>query len=144
MGPMLRAVNAVADAIAEEFPHVVVDTLACKRSFDSMRRYQQRDNTTTIVLADEYTRTPPLLTKPRPNVVIRYCVEPGQCDLRGTVSEFSANEERWQTNKPRPPSKYNGTAASDLRRWATITNRIYVWDYSTNFNNVRPTTSVKY
>ena len=32
MGPLLRAVNAVADAIASEFPHVVVDTLACKSS----------------------------------------------------------------------------------------------------------------
>ena len=28
MGPLLRAVNRVADAISEEFPHVVVDTLA--------------------------------------------------------------------------------------------------------------------
>ncbi len=28
MGPLLRAVNQVADAISEEFPHVVVDTLA--------------------------------------------------------------------------------------------------------------------
>ena len=30
-------------------------------------------------MSDEYTRPPPLLTKPRPNVIIRYCVEPGQC-----------------------------------------------------------------
>ena len=29
MGPLLRAVNSVADAIVDEFPHVVVDTLAC-------------------------------------------------------------------------------------------------------------------
>ena len=28
MGPLLRAVNAVADAIAEDFPRVAVDTLA--------------------------------------------------------------------------------------------------------------------
>ena len=28
MGPLLRAVNRVADAISEEFPNVVVDTLA--------------------------------------------------------------------------------------------------------------------
>ena len=32
MGPLLRAINAVADAIVDEFPHVAVDTLACKCS----------------------------------------------------------------------------------------------------------------
>ena len=34
----------------------------------------------------------------------------------------------WQTNHPRPPSEYNGTAIDDLRAWATITERIYLWD----------------
>jgi hypothetical protein len=48
MGPLLRAVNQVADALVLEFPHVLVDTLA----------YQ-------------YTRPATKLTKPRPNVVIR-------------------------------------------------------------------------
>ena len=28
MGPLLRGVNAIADAIKDEFPHVAVDTLA--------------------------------------------------------------------------------------------------------------------
>ena len=32
MGPLLRAINAVADAIVDEFPHVAVDTLACECS----------------------------------------------------------------------------------------------------------------
>ena len=45
-----RTVNSVADAIADEFPHVVVDTLA----------YQ-------------YTRPAPNITVPRKNVVIRLC-----------------------------------------------------------------------
>ena len=48
MGPLLRAVNQVADALAAEFPHVLVDTLA----------YQ-------------YSRPATKLTKPRKNVVIR-------------------------------------------------------------------------
>jgi hypothetical protein len=47
-GPLLRAVNAVADAIKDEHPAVVVETLAY-----------------------EYTRKPPKLTRPRKNVVIR-------------------------------------------------------------------------
>jgi hypothetical protein len=50
MGPLLRAVNQIADAIADEFPHVAVDTLA----------YQ-------------YTRPAPRITQPRPNVIIRLC-----------------------------------------------------------------------
>ncbi len=49
-GPLLRFVNAVAEAIEEEFPDVYVDTLA----------YQ-------------YSITPPNKTKARDNVVVRYC-----------------------------------------------------------------------
>ena len=49
-GPLLRAVNRIADAIAEEFPRVVVSTLAY-----------------------EYSRRPPTLTRPRRNVAIRLC-----------------------------------------------------------------------
>ena len=48
--PMLRAVNAVGAAIAAEFPHVIVSTLA----------YQ-------------YSRPPPNRTVPRENVAIRLC-----------------------------------------------------------------------
>ena len=51
MGPLLRAVNAVADAIKPEFPDVAISTLA----------YQ-------------HTMKPPSLTKPRPNVIVRLCV----------------------------------------------------------------------
>eukprot|EP01051_Picozoa_sp_SAG22_P002267 SAG22_NODE_100_length_20558_cov_10.189305_2_plen_201_part_00 len=50
MGPLLRAVNTVAEAIEDEFPHVAVDTLA----------YQ-------------YTRPAPNVTVPRKNVIIRLC-----------------------------------------------------------------------
>ena len=47
-GPLLRAVNSIADAIKDEHPSVVVETLAYT-----------------------YTRKAPKLTRPRPNVVIR-------------------------------------------------------------------------
>ena len=49
-GPMLRFVNAVAADIAEDYPHVVVDTFA----------YQ-------------YTQAAPKITKPLPNVAVRLC-----------------------------------------------------------------------
>lgn len=47
-GPLLRFVNAVADAIGKEYPHVLIDTLAYQWSED-----------------------PPHVTRPRPNVRVR-------------------------------------------------------------------------
>ncbi len=49
-GTMLRFVNAIADAVKEDYPDVMVDTFA----------YQ-------------YTRKPPLKTVPRDNVIVRLC-----------------------------------------------------------------------
>jgi len=49
-GPLLHFVNAIADDIAQDYPHIIIDTLA----------YQ-------------YTRKPPKHVKPRPNVAIRLC-----------------------------------------------------------------------
>ena len=49
-GPLLRFVNAVAEDIEKDYPHVTVDTLAYK-----------------------YTQKTPKITKPRHNVCIRLC-----------------------------------------------------------------------
>ncbi len=49
-GTLLRFVNAVAENIAEDYPHVVIDTLAY-----------------------DYTQTPPRITVPRENVCVRLC-----------------------------------------------------------------------
>jgi uncharacterized protein DUF4838 len=49
-GSLVYFVNAVAEAIEKEFPHVAISTLA----------YQ-------------YTRKPPKFVKPRPNVIVRLC-----------------------------------------------------------------------
>jgi len=49
-GPLLAFVNALAEDIEKDYPHVVVDTLA----------YQ-------------YTRKPPRTIRPRPNVCVRLC-----------------------------------------------------------------------
>lgn len=57
-GTLLRFVNAVADAVAEKYPNVSIDTLA----------YQ-------------YTENAPRVTKPRPNVIIRLCHMAPSCDL---------------------------------------------------------------
>jgi galactose mutarotase-like enzyme len=49
-GPLLHFVNGIADAVRDEHPDVIIDTLA----------YQ-------------YTRKPPKFVKPRPNVAVRLC-----------------------------------------------------------------------
>lgn len=49
-GPLIEFVNKIADAVKEEYPHVLIDTLA----------YQ-------------YTRKPPKHVRPRPNVCVRLC-----------------------------------------------------------------------
>ena len=54
-GSLLRFVNAIADAIKEEFPDVIVETLAYM-----------------------YSVVPPKITKPRDNVMIRLCAA-GYC-----------------------------------------------------------------
>jgi len=92
-GLMLRFVNAVAEDIEEEFPHVAISTLA----------YQ-------------YTRKPPLHVKPRDNVIVRLCsIEASFC--------VPLSHAR---NKP---------FGDDIVGWSKICDRLYVWDYVTNFRN---------
>ena len=92
MGPVLRFVNAVADNIKDDYPDVAIETLA----------YQ-------------YTRKPPLVTKPRPNVIICLCsieccfVHPLETD------EFNASFKR------------------DIEGWHAISNRLWIWDYIINY-----------
>ena len=81
-GTLLRFVNAIAEDIEEDYPHVAVDTLA----------YQ-------------YTRKPPRITKPRHNVIVWLCSieccfgHPLEsCSLSGTEGgqgSFTADLEGW-------------------------------------------------
>lgn len=67
-GPLLRFVNAVAEAIEKEFPDVLVETLA----------YQ-------------YTRQPPRLVRPRENVIIRLCSI--ECSFVQPLADGPQNEK---------------------------------------------------
>lgn len=66
-GPVIRFVNAVAEEIEKEFPHIWVETLA----------YQ-------------YTRTAPLKVKPRKNVVVRLCTI--ECSFSQPLGEGEQNK----------------------------------------------------
>lgn len=90
-GSLLRFVNAVAEEIEGDFPHVAIDTLA----------YQ-------------YTRKPPAKMRPRPNVIVRLC------SIECSFSKPLADDR-------------NRAFRDDLLGWSKICDRLYVWDYTTNF-----------
>ena len=90
-GPLLRFVNAVAEHIETDFPEAVISTLAYS-----------------------YTRKPPALVRPRPNVCVRLCSI--ECSFLQPLGHES-----------------NKAFADDIRRWSELTDRLYIWDYVTNF-----------
>jgi hypothetical protein len=92
-GTLVAFVNAIAERIEPNFPHVAIDTLA----------YQ-------------YTRKPPKTLRPRPNVIIRLCSI--ECNFREPLEHAS-----------------NVAFADDIRGWSQICNRLYIWDYTTNFSH---------
>lgn len=95
-GTLLRFVNAVADDIRNDYPGVSVETLA----------YQ-------------YTRTPPKITRPRDNVIIRVCAS--DCCYSHSLSD--------------PECVANAALQRDLAGWSKICERVYIWDYTTNFGH---------
>jgi len=70
-------------------------------------------------LAYQYTRHPPKTLKPRRNVVPRLCTI--ECDF----------------SKPLDVSSYeqNRKFVEDIKGWSAITDKLYVWDYTTNFGH---------
>ena len=90
-GTLLRFVNAVADAVKDEFPDVAIETLA----------YQ-------------YSLKTPKYARPKNNVIIRYCT--GGCEAHSI--EKCPN---------------NSFAKNNIQNLAKICDRIYIWDYTTNF-----------
>ncbi len=67
-------------------------------------------------LAYQYTRKPPANVVPRPNVIVRLCSI--ECSFLQPLS-----------------SEANATFGDDIRGWNEICDRLYVWDYTTNFGH---------
>ena len=103
MGTMLRFVNECADFVAEEFPHVIIETLA----------YQ-------------YTRQAPKITKPRPNVCICLCTI--ECCFTHPMRQCheAVRPFKYITDPDHPIQQ-------DLVDWGKICKRLLVWDYTTNY-----------
>lgn len=67
-------------------------------------------------LAYQYTRRPPENVTPLPNVIVRLC------SIECSFLQPLASEE-------------NATFGDDIRGWDRICDRLYVWDYTTNFGH---------
>ena len=102
-GNLLAFVNAVAEELEDEYPNLIVDTLAYN-----------------------YTQAPPKGIVPRHNVCIRVCsirvcfMHPfTECpDAKGP------NDIAWTRT---------ALFRTDFTNWGKICDRIHVWDYTTNF-----------
>ncbi len=80
---------------------------------------QEFPNAWIETLAYQYTRHPPKTIKPRPNVVPRLCTI--ECDFSQPLDRSSFDQNR----------KF----VEDIRGWSRITDKLYIWDYVTNFGH---------
>jgi hypothetical protein len=69
---------------------------------------------TIDTLAYQYTRKPPKITRPRKNVIVRLCSI--ECSFSRPL------------DAPRNREFYD-----DLKGWSSIANRLFIWDYTTDF-----------
>ena len=102
-GTLLRFVNAIAEALEPEFPDVVFDTLAY-----------------------HYSRPAPKITRNRRNVCVRLC----------SIECCFAHPFDGCDDPTRAVHRPDGTESSfirDLTDWGRICDRMYIWDYTTNF-----------
>lgn len=66
-------------------------------------------------LAYQYTRKPPRYVRPLPNVMVRLCSI--ECNFAEPLADGPSN----------------ASFREDFQGWSRICNRLYVWDYTTNF-----------
>jgi hypothetical protein len=71
-------------------------------------------NVAVDTLAYQYTRKPPRAQRPRANVIVRLCSI--ECNFREALD-----------------SPANASFAADIRGWEQRTDRLYIWDYVTDF-----------
>ncbi|MCL2285662.1 MAG: DUF4838 domain-containing protein [Firmicutes bacterium] len=96
-------VNQIAEAINEEFPDVIIDTLA----------YQ-------------HTRQAPKTMRPHPNVCIRLCT----IEACFAHPLDSCDDDSRKTARPDGTRTH---ILEDLEDWAKVCDRLYIWDYTTGF-----------
>ena len=78
-------------------------------------------------LAYRYTQKAPRKTVPRHNVCVRVC--PINCCFSHPITECKIEQTQTKTR----------SFLNDFMKWSKICDRIYVWDYTTNFRYYIPT-----
>lgn len=102
-GSLIHFINQVAEAIEPEFPHVTIDTLAYL-----------------------HTRPAPKFIRPRHNVCVRLCSI--ECCL---LHPLNGCDDKSRGVK-RPDGSIS-SFANDLTDWSKVCDRLYTWDYITDF-----------
>lgn len=111
-GALLAFVNAVADAVRDEFPDNRIHTFAYL-----------------------YSRKAPRFLRPRENVIVRLCsIECCQSHPMGACRQAIDGID--VENNAADGFALSGQAfTDDLADWAKIAPHLYLWDYTTNFSN---------
>jgi hypothetical protein len=102
-GNLLAFVNAIAEELEDEYPNLVIDTLAYN-----------------------YTQAAPKNIVPRDNVCVRVC-SIRVCFMHPMTvcpEHKGPNNAQWTRT---------ALFRTDFTNWGKICDRIYVWDYTTNF-----------
>ena len=89
----------------------------------------EKDHPNLVIdtLAYRYTQKAPRKTVPRHNVCVRVC--PINCCFSHPITECKIEQTQTQTR----------SFLNDFMKWSKICDRIYVWDYTTNFRYYVPT-----
>lgn len=103
VGTLIKFVNRVAEILEPEFPDVIFD-----------------------ILAYHYTRPASNKTQTRHNVCVRLCAS-GTCFAHA----FDKCDDRSRAVKH--PNGKSTIFIEDLIEWSKVCNRLYVWDYTSNF-----------
>lgn len=114
-GAMIRFVNAVAEEVEKEFPHVMIHTFAYL-----------------------YCRKPPRIVKPRHNVIVRLCSI--ECCFshpieRCGVQTDGINVQGGASHPFHGEKEADNAFLQDLKGWSEICENLYIWDYTTNYAN---------
>ena len=80
-------------------------------------------NVAIETLAYQYTRMPPKITRPRDNMIIRLCSI--ECCFSHSLDD--------------PNCAINAAFKNDIEGWNKICDRLYIWDYVTDFSHFIPT-----
>jgi len=76
-------------------------------------------NAAIDTFAYQYTRTPPKKVKPLPNVIVRLCSI--ECCFAHPLDD--------------PKCSFNAAFAKDIEAWSNICDRLYIWDYTTDYGH---------